>query len=166
MRKGNWKDIAELIGTAAIVISLIFVGIQLKQSQDVVLSEMDVAINAVGVDITATIGDHAAVWIRGNSGEELDEAERAYYNRLIADIRWRYQASYRRNLRFGREEAARINVAVFATFLHSNPGARQAWSSRSDSLSRHFRILGIPYDGNSFDRAVMADLDTLAHSPD
>ena len=31
----NWKDIAELIGIAAIVFSLIFVGLQMKQEQEI-----------------------------------------------------------------------------------------------------------------------------------
>ena len=33
MKTGNWKDSAELVGIAAIVASLIFVGIQLRQEQ-------------------------------------------------------------------------------------------------------------------------------------
>ena len=34
----RWKDTAELIGIAAIVASLIFVGMQLKQSQDIAIA--------------------------------------------------------------------------------------------------------------------------------
>ena len=34
----NWKDTAELIGIAAIVASLIFVGLQMKQSQDIAIA--------------------------------------------------------------------------------------------------------------------------------
>lgn len=38
MKPANWKDIAELIGIAAIVASLIFVGLQMKQSQDIAIA--------------------------------------------------------------------------------------------------------------------------------
>ena len=38
MKSNSWKDIAELIGIAAIVASLIFVGLQMKQSQDIALA--------------------------------------------------------------------------------------------------------------------------------
>ena len=38
MKPTNWKDTAELIGIAAIVASLIFVGLQLKQSHDIAIS--------------------------------------------------------------------------------------------------------------------------------
>jgi len=39
LRTENWKDIAELIGIAAIVVSLIFVGFQMKQSHEIALAE-------------------------------------------------------------------------------------------------------------------------------
>ena len=38
LKPTNWKDTAELIGIAAIVASLIFVGLQLKQSHDIAIS--------------------------------------------------------------------------------------------------------------------------------
>jgi len=38
MKTTNWKDIAEVIGIAAIVASLIFVGLQMKQSQDIAVA--------------------------------------------------------------------------------------------------------------------------------
>ena len=38
MNRANWKDGAELIGIGAIVLSLIFVGFQLKQSQEIAIA--------------------------------------------------------------------------------------------------------------------------------
>ena len=38
MNPTNWKDIAELLGIAAIVASLVFVGLQMKQSHDIALA--------------------------------------------------------------------------------------------------------------------------------
>jgi len=38
MRFSEWKEIAELVGLAAIIASLVFVGLQLKQSQDIALA--------------------------------------------------------------------------------------------------------------------------------
>ncbi len=39
MKSTGWKDIAELIGIAAIVAGLIFVGLQMKQSQAIALAD-------------------------------------------------------------------------------------------------------------------------------
>ncbi len=38
MKTASWKDIAELFGIAAIVASLIFVGLQMKQTKEIALS--------------------------------------------------------------------------------------------------------------------------------
>ena len=51
MKKTDWKDIAELIGIAAIVASLIFVGLQMKQDQQIAVAQLfaetDDSINSV-----------------------------------------------------------------------------------------------------------------------
>ncbi len=39
MQNKDWKDIAELVGIAAIVASLIFVGLQMKQSQEIAIAD-------------------------------------------------------------------------------------------------------------------------------
>ena len=38
MNRANWKDGAELIGIGAIVLSLIFVGFQIKQSHEIAIA--------------------------------------------------------------------------------------------------------------------------------
>ncbi len=40
MKEANWKDLAELVGIAAIVASLIFVGFQLKQERAIARAEL------------------------------------------------------------------------------------------------------------------------------
>ena len=38
MKFAEWKDVAELVGIAAIIASLLFVGLQLKQSHEIALA--------------------------------------------------------------------------------------------------------------------------------
>ena len=38
MQKTHWKDIAEVVGIAAIVASLVFVGLELRQSQEIAIA--------------------------------------------------------------------------------------------------------------------------------
>jgi hypothetical protein len=49
MASERWKGIAELIGIAAIVASLVFVGLQMKQTEDV----------------ATLISQNPDVWLRG-----------------------------------------------------------------------------------------------------
>ncbi len=79
MKPVVWKDVLELIGIAAIVASLIFVGLQLKQSQDIALSELSASILASRVETNSSISDHSDVWAKGNSGADLDGGETAGY---------------------------------------------------------------------------------------
>jgi len=45
MNPVNWKDIAELIGVAAIIGSLVFVGLQMRQQQ---LAKAQLAVSLAG----------------------------------------------------------------------------------------------------------------------
>lgn len=51
MNYERWKDLAELIGVLSIVASLVFVGLQLKQSQDIALAAQYNARAAVTQDM-------------------------------------------------------------------------------------------------------------------
>ena len=55
MPNKNWKDIAELFGLAAIAVSLIFVGLQLRQSQAIAISNAYQARIAVGMEMNAAM---------------------------------------------------------------------------------------------------------------
>ena len=44
MKSVSWKDIAELVGIAAIVASLIFLGLQMQQAERLAQNEEDLAV--------------------------------------------------------------------------------------------------------------------------
>ena len=79
MKPIDWKSIAELIGISAIVVSLIFVGVQLQQDRDLaqVSSYGSVAESTNG--LSELVQSNSEVWVRGLSGEELDDAESAVF---------------------------------------------------------------------------------------
>lgn len=57
----NWKDIAEIVGIAAIVASLIFVGMQMKQSQAIAISTAYQARVAAGMEMNAAMAANERV---------------------------------------------------------------------------------------------------------
>lgn len=75
MKKYNWKAVAELIGIAAIVGSLVFVGLQMKQSRDIAIAEQ---YQARG---TATL--EYVLWLADNE---------SIMQRHVRDIKSRYEA--------------------------------------------------------------------------
>jgi hypothetical protein len=40
MKTPNWKEVAELVGIVAIVLSLLFVGTQIRQEQNIALAQI------------------------------------------------------------------------------------------------------------------------------
>ena len=90
MNKTNWKDIAELIGISAIVASLVFVGFQLKQSQDIAIADGLISIMFASIEINDQLNEHADIWIKGSAGEELTENESFIFNNLVFNLNEKY----------------------------------------------------------------------------
>jgi len=63
LKTTSWKDLAELVGIAAIVASLIFVGLELQQSRAVALAEVHQSRAQIGMQFSA--------WPRDPSVEQL-----------------------------------------------------------------------------------------------
>ena len=96
MKQTNWKDIAELIGIAAIVASLIFVGLELRQTQsaliastyqarafDAMSSSRDLADSEYIGPILATIDIEDEQSLDSLSSEEFWRLHQYYVSRMI-----------------------------------------------------------------------------------
>ena len=86
MKPPYWKDVAELIGITAIVTSLIFVGMQLRQEEQIALSQISQADEASSTQIDLAIVENAEIWLQSNSGDPLNEAEQLIMNRLVSAL--------------------------------------------------------------------------------
>ncbi len=126
MNSEKLHDWLQLVGMAAIVVSLIFVGLQLRQSQHAAQSDLSQSSVAVGVEISALMAEHSDVWLRACAGEELSPPER-----LIANsIYFRYLQDNFNS--WARSESTEIGFMgpsffadAFAANIHRYPGFRQ-----------------------------------------
>jgi hypothetical protein len=138
----SWQVIAELIGAASIVASLVFVGLQLKQSEATARAELWQAIGASGIEYQQTFIDNADVWARGNSGGLLSAPEKEVFNRLVvlADDQAlsNFNSARQLGLLEGRESTV---VSSFAIWLTRYPCAKQVWRKREAELQRNRRRL-------------------------
>ena len=66
MKTRDWKDAAELVGIAAIVASLIFVGLQMKQAQEIGNADRRLTQVANGIELMAFISEYANIWALRN----------------------------------------------------------------------------------------------------
>ena len=134
MKSINWKEAAELTGIFAIVASLIFVALQLRQEEELLQSEMRAAMVANRVSINELIIENADVWVRGNNGDELDPAESVIHARLVHNEN-HFMFHLRQTFLVVEPQSAEQIVAQFAGFLADNPGAYQAWIDRERRLN-------------------------------
>jgi len=69
----NW---IQIVGLAAVVGSLIFVGLQLKQADAIAYAQLSDSSVARGIEHRALIAEHADTWHKACLGEELTAAEK------------------------------------------------------------------------------------------
>lgn len=83
--------IAEIVGTVAVVISLLYVGVQLRQATRQMEREENNATQAQWQTIRlllATDRDVARLWHAGLNGDSLDAIDRVRFDRLFSEHTW------------------------------------------------------------------------------
>ena len=162
MKETDWKAIAELVGIGAIVVSLVFVALQLKQSQDIAIAELRQARQSSNVELSSLIAAHSDIWLRGNAGAKLTANDQKVYAQLIEAQHWSHWTGWSRANRFGQDIPRRIAIADFAGFLYQNPGALAAWNAYIENREAIRTELVSDYTENRFVSAVLADLRRLS----
>ena len=137
----DWKSIAELVGIAAIVASLVFVGIQLRQEQDIAQSQLTSDWDDTRIEWSKLLHGNSDVWLRGLAGTELDQEEQLRFESL-ADTWFHIEnGRYNRSNRIGLAEPRGLGIRV-AAFLIDHPGLRKWWIERWEY--RRSMGIGIP----------------------
>ncbi len=158
----NWKEAVELIGMAAIVASLIFVGLELRQSQQIALNELNFTTVSGYYETRNAINQYADVWVKGNSGEKLTQEEAVIYTNLIRNVNTHAIWNFRAQRRLGR--SGEYSVHDLAWFLYKYPEALKVWESYQADQNEMTSTLMSESDqsaGVIFPGLVRADLDKL-----
>ena len=84
MKLSEWANIAEIIGGAAIIASLVFVGIEVRENTQVVRAQSDRAIDQQNVALNIVVtesSDFADILVRGETDRDsLDPADLARFD--------------------------------------------------------------------------------------
>lgn len=166
MKSVNWKDAAELVGMAAIVASLIFVGLQMRQTRDIALAESGWNSLLSEVETRRPIYEYPDIWAKGNAGEELNPSEAVIYRALITDLNTLQFFKFFNATLLNNDYAADVAHWDMAGFLYENPGARREWESLRDELRRYREPHLSGQYSNPFEAAVRADIEVLAKTYD
>jgi len=120
----------QVIGIAAIVASLIFVGLQIKQSDEIALAEALENVVAIGIEERALIAAHADTWQKACLGEQLTARESV----VAANIFFNYvQNSFNSWIRIQDTgiggTSAQYYIDSSAANIHRYPGFKQIFLS-------------------------------------
>ena len=149
MDRANWKHIAEIIGIAAIVASLVFVGLQIRQAEEVASIEMMNAAVERFREAKILMIENADIWQRGCANEELDSAEAIVFAQIInVNIASEYNGWRRLRISDFDDADPHFIIDRLAASIHRYPGyaaaviRRNAWSQEGmryqDSLRGEF----------------------------
>ena len=155
MKSTDWKQFAELIGIAAIVASLVFVGLQLQQEEDVAVSQLSYELNARILEWSSLVSSKSEVWRTGLSGGELDESDQVQFEALAHAHISNQQARWQTRSRLQPGPADHVLIET-AQFLYQYPGLYRLWVER-----RVFRVESGDVDMGPFSRGVDRVLEEL-----
>ena len=125
MKSANWKDIAELIGIAAIVASLVFVGMQMRQDQEIAIVESRGDVTATMAELADSLKGSGHIWKKGLDGDSLTDAEQIEFLAMVQVIDSQMFTQW---IRWSRLGPVPPDVAAqrYAYAIYSHPGLRLA----------------------------------------
>jgi hypothetical protein len=136
-------DWLQVIGIAAVVASLLFVGLQIRQSDEIALAQVLEGVTARGVEERAMIAAHADTWQKACLGEQLTAKERV----IAAKIYFNYaQSNFNSWLRIQQTGIGGTGGQYFvdshATNIHRYPGFKEIALSYSGWSELNARAIG------------------------
>ena len=164
LKKVDWKGTAELVGLAAIVVSLIFVGLQMRQDQEIAEAQAYNDASAVLIELNQFIHNNKEVWIKGLDGAELSLADELTFHVLCRTIYLKQIASWERAKRLDAGNPD-FFAQSYAYDIHIYPGLRRFFDQVIESLEERRRPFGRTRGDDTFTSAVEAFLAELDRNP-
>ena len=140
MRDSGWKAIAELVGIAAIVVSLVFVGVELQQSQQIALAARQHEQMERELAVHDLIAENIPLMLKMGSGERLSEEEQILANRLVRTLQVVYFFSYSQAV-YLDSPAQDAPIRGLTVILHENPGLKTRWRERRQKMNATSRSM-------------------------
>ena len=83
MKNHRWKETVELLGIVAIVASLVFVGLQMRQDHQIAYAEAFTNILSNKTEMVDLVNSNREIWQKGNAGAELSPQDNDNYRDLV-----------------------------------------------------------------------------------
>jgi hypothetical protein len=153
MRNFSLKETVELVGIAAIVASLVFVGLQIRQEKEVAIVDTYGEMSQSNIDLTFKIGEQMEIWKKGLDGGELTEEELGVFSVQAASIGEYFQRMFIRWSRLGPVNPS-VAASSYAFALYVFPGLRQEYELMARYESSKDSARGFEKNLSPFESAV------------
>ncbi len=124
------KNLVEIVGISAIVASLIFVGLELRQSQRIATEASIKSDAELIVAVESLVAEYPYVWLRGCRGEVLSESDQLLFSHLYHTYDYLYFLRYIQAQTGVGSVGENAAIQVMALNVHRNRGIRAEWESR------------------------------------
>jgi hypothetical protein len=129
MSKITWKELVEIVGIFAVVASLLFVGVQLRQDQDIAEAQIYADFDDTQIALTELVLDNHDLWIAGADGEDLSDSDQSKFAAIANAVLAKYNGFISRARRLDTRPVEDYAVQ-YAYMLYSYPGLRNAFERR------------------------------------
>ena len=130
MNRSHLRDWLQGIGIMAVVASLIFLGLQVRQERNVAAGQYAYDWLAAKSELTGLIIENNGIWMRGLKGEELSEEDSVTFNALASNFIGFQVARYRNRMLVSGGDEYRVLVELAHT-IETFPGLRTSWNKAS-----------------------------------
>lgn len=144
MNSDGLREWLEIVGILAVVASLVFVGIEVRQSSEAATDQGLASDLANMLAVEELVTSNSGVWLRGCNGEELNAEDQLVFTRIYHSYEFLYFVRWLRGQRGVHVESENLGIDNMAMNLYRYPGIsnewRRHWESRvhvSDEVLLH-----------------------------
>ena len=165
MDSAKLNDWMQIFGIFAVVASLIFVGLQMRQDQQIAMSESFSSVVDSVSDLATLVESNSNVWRMGLDGSELSAEDELVFKAMVSAVQHHFSNMAQRwaRLAIGNPDNIAENYA-YAVYVH--PGLRDAYAEKLALFDSTAKAFGDERQ-RPFYRRVQAKLEQLdALSPE
>jgi len=127
MDSAKLNDWMQVVGIFAVVASLVFVGLQMRQDRDIAVAQIWAMSDQSVTEISQMVADNRDLWVRGIKGEKLSEVDQAAFQSIAWAVIRRHGniANRIQLLSYGSSTERRVQRLAFD--LYRYPGLRKSF---------------------------------------
>jgi hypothetical protein len=161
MDSAKLNDWMQVIGFFALVASLIFVGLQIRQDQEIAIVEAVSHRFENAEALTNLVSENSVIWTRGLDGEELSTEDFVIFSAITKVVEEHYRQTYIRFQRIGPFLPV-VAARDYAYVLYHRPTLRRLFEARSAFTRSRDNAFGL----DQRDRQFASSVDTMLEDLD